>query len=148
MRQLWGAGISTTCSPEPLWFKKTTAMIVHIHDNITVGDIQDRISKCFPGLTIEFYEKPVHMGFIPQAGDAFAPTTPIGAIRTNHNGGDLYLKSWYTASQVVDLFKQQFGLNAWIFRGSRDNMVNALAAARPLAELVRMASGESRRVTA
>ena len=119
-------------------------MIVHIHDNITVGDIQDRIAKCFPGLTIEFYEKPIHLGYIPQAGDAFAPSTPIGAIRTNHNGGELYLKSWYTASQVVELFKQHFGLNAWIYRENREKTVNALLASKPLAELVRMAKGERR----
>jgi len=117
-------------------------MLVHIHDHLTVGDIQDRISKCFPGLCIAFYEKPLPPGTVPPAGAAFARSTPLGAIRTRHHGGDLTLKSWYTVQQVVELFRQ-YGLHAFLFRGNGSRVVAAKQASPPLSEWVQMALRET-----
>ena len=89
-------------------------MILQIHDNLLVSDIQERFSKCFQFLKIEFYSKPYKDEFSEKY--RIAPNKKIGEIRNNCNEGCLEIKSWYTVYTVEKYFAELFGLNIQIFR--------------------------------
>ena len=91
-------------------------MLIHIHDNLFISDLQERFSKCFQSLKIEFYKK-AHRSKKPSPeSDIIGPDKRIGEIRRNHNSGKLEIKSSFTAQQVENEFKKKFGLNVQIFR--------------------------------
>jgi hypothetical protein len=91
-------------------------MFLHIHDQMTISDVQDRFNECFPFLSIRFYSMP-HRKFQPTdrryeyAGDRF-----IHEVRKDGKNGVLEIKSWYTASKVEKELKELFGLNAQVYR--------------------------------
>lgn len=87
-------------------------MLLYINDSKTVQDLQDRFSKCFPYLKLEFYK---------EAGNRFKsnlikPDTFIGDIRIQSRSGILDIKSWDKTSKVKQELKDLFGLNVQIFR--------------------------------
>ena len=91
-------------------------MIVHIHDNLRVLDLQERFSKCFECLKIEFYKQP-HPDKNKLISDYLIhPEKSVGEIRQNKNEGDMEIKSWYTVGKVEKAFKENYGLNVRIFR--------------------------------
>jgi hypothetical protein len=96
-------------------------MFLYINDSKTVQDLQDRFSKCFPYLKLEFYK---------EAGDRFKsnlikPNTFIGEIRTGYRSGILDIKSWDKTSKVKQELQDHFGLNVQIFRMYRDQWIPA-----------------------
>jgi hypothetical protein len=89
-------------------------MLIHVHDNLRVGDLKDRFEKCFQSLKIEFYTK-------QQEKDSprlfpIDDHTLIGGIRHSHEEGDLVIKSWYPVEQVEEDFRKKFDLHIQIFR--------------------------------
>lgn len=91
-------------------------MIIHIQDSLALSDIQDRFSKCFPLLKIEFYNKP-HCLKKPSEEDCrINPEKNVGQARHHHHQGELALKSWYTVARVEKEFAEKFGLNVQVFR--------------------------------
>lgn len=95
-------------------------MFLQIHDSLFVDDVQERFSDCFPQLRIKFYSAP-HKRF-EATEDAFAISgrEKIGDVRKLHNNGALEIKSWYTVALVEKELKEDFGLNAQIFRKNGD----------------------------
>ena len=91
-------------------------MILHIHDNLKVADIQERFSECFPMLKIEFYTKANLYKEMSDRKDLVNPDTLIGDLRQNFEQGELALKSWDKTSHVEQLLETQFGLHAQICR--------------------------------
>ena len=91
-------------------------MIIHIHDNLLISDLQERFSKCFPSLKIEFYTKPHSPKCRSNEEFLINPENRVGNIRVNQNEGNLEIKSWYTVSRVEKDFRDKFGLNVQIFR--------------------------------
>ena len=90
-------------------------MIVHIHDNLRVLDLQERFSKCFQCLKIEFYKQPHPDKNKPISDYLISPEKSIGEIRKNENEGDMEIKTWYTVGKVERAFKENYGLNVRIF---------------------------------
>lgn len=91
-------------------------MFLQIDDSMTVEEVQDRFSECFPSLKLAFYSKG-HKKF--QASDnryLLKEKMRIGAIRKSHYNGVLEIKSWYTTARVEEDLKTFFGLQAQIFR--------------------------------
>ena len=99
-------------------------MLVHIHDNLMVSDLQERFSKCFPSLKIEFYTK--SHSLIERSGDKdwISPSKNIGQIRQNLSEGALEIKSWYTVAKVEKDFSEKFGLNVQVFRSENGEWVS------------------------
>lgn len=91
-------------------------MIIHLHDNLTLVDLQDRFSKCFQFLKIEFYSKPhlLHKGSLDE--NRISPDKLIGQVRKNRAECELVIYSWYTVAKVKHLFKEKTGLNVQVFR--------------------------------
>ena len=91
-------------------------MIIHIHDNVLVSDLQERFSKCFPSLKIEFYTKPHSSAKPSNEKYRIDPQNRVGNVRHNSNEGNLEIKSWYTVQKVEEDFREKFGMNVQIFR--------------------------------
>ena len=92
-------------------------MFLHIADTMTIGEIQERFTECFPLLKIEFYSKS-HKRF-EETDNRFRlhSSSRIEDIRTNHVNGVMEIKSWHTVTKVEKQLKDLFGLNVQIFRG-------------------------------
>jgi len=99
-------------------------MIIHIYDTLTVSDVQERFSKCFPLLKIEFYSK--HFSLHEMPGDHYKidPAIKLGQVRRHHNQGELELKSWYTVNRTEKDFRERFGLNVKVFRSENGGWVH------------------------
>lgn len=96
-------------------------MFLYINDSKTVQDLQERFSKCFPYLKLEFYK---------EAEDRFKsnlikPNTFISEIRTVSSSGILDIKSWDKTSKVKQELREHFGLNVQIFRMYHDQWIPA-----------------------
>jgi hypothetical protein len=95
-------------------------MLLKIHDNLLIEDIQEHFSKCFPNLKIEVYSSPHHWKKGSLEKDIISPGTPIGEIRKSHSSGVLEIKSSDRVGDVENKFKKIFDLNVQIFRKEDD----------------------------
>src|SRR5688500_17336282 len=95
-------------------------MLLKIHDNLLIEDIQEHFSKCFPNLKIEVYSSPHHWKKGSLEKDIISPRTPVGEIRNSHSSGVLEIKSSDKVGDVEKKFKKIFDLNVQIFRKEND----------------------------
>ena len=86
-------------------------MLIHIYDNLRVGDLKDRFEKCFNGLRLEFYDEESQPGTQKLIEDK----ERIRDIRKMHREGDLQIKSWFTVDDVEKAFTG-FNLHVHVFR--------------------------------
>ena len=91
-------------------------MIIHIHDSFSLSDIQDRFSKCFPWLKIEFYSHPQSLKKSSKDENRISSEKNVGQVRHDHRQGELEIKSWYSVARVEKDFREKFGLNVQVFR--------------------------------
>jgi hypothetical protein len=98
-------------------------MILQIHDNLHVSDVQERFSKCFPYLKIEFYRRAHHIGAETLQEFMVDANKRIGEIRRNTNAGCMEIKSWFTVSRIEKDFKELFGLNVQVFRNENNEWI-------------------------
>ena len=102
-------------------------MIMHINDRLTVGELQERFSKCFPSLKIEFYRNAHTFRGNSSLHDLIDPIETIGSIRKTHEHGILELKSWYQTGRVESEFRERFGLNVQIYRKRKGGWVQTIS---------------------
>jgi len=91
-------------------------MILHIDDNITIAELQEKFNECFPHLKIEFYSHPHHWKEASFPNEIIDPSKKLGEIRKNHEHGVFEIKSWDQTGRVEQEFKKIYGLNVQIFR--------------------------------
>ena len=102
-------------------------MLLNIHDNLLLEDIQENFSNSFPSLKIEFYHHPHHWkkGSVPQ--DKIDAKMRVSDVRKKHNHGILEIKSTDTTGHIESLFKDRFGLNVQLFRKGKDCWIQTIA---------------------
>lgn len=100
-------------------------MLLYINDNKTVQDLQDRFSKCFPYLKLQFYKEADNTLKEGDKSNLIRPDMFIGDIRTKSRSGILEIKSWDKTSKVKNELKDLFGLNVQIFRMYADQWIPA-----------------------
>ena len=93
-------------------------MIIHIHDNLTISDLQERFTKCFPNLKIEFYSKPHQYKELTAENFMYKGDELIGNLKIDFDQGELEIKSWDKAFNLEKSFRDDFGLNVQIFRNA------------------------------
>ena len=90
-------------------------MFLHIEDRMSIEEVQDRFSECFPFLKVEFYSNP-HRKFQPSAKSHQQDKKKrIRDIRQKHDDGVLEIKSWHTVASVEKRLKEYFDLNVQVF---------------------------------
>jgi hypothetical protein len=90
-------------------------MLLNIHDDMTVGDLQDKFNECFQHLKIEFYHSRHKWQKASSASNKINADRKIAEIRKNHNNGVFEIKSWYKTGRVEQELRELFGLYAQIF---------------------------------
>ena len=98
-------------------------MILNIHDNLTVEDLQDRFSLCFPNLKIEFYKKPHRWKASSSEENRIDPKSRIGDIRKKRYQGQIEIKSFDLSGKVENEFRDRFDLNVQIFRNENGEWI-------------------------
>ena len=101
-------------------------MLLNIHDNLLLEDIQDQFSDSFPSLKIEFYRHAHHRKEGSTQQDQIDAKTRVSDIRKRHNPGVLLLKSTDTTYHVESMFKDIFGLNVQIFRKGKNGWIQTI----------------------
>jgi len=95
-------------------------MLLRIHDNLLIEDIQEHFSECFPHLKIEVYSTPHHWKRESLQKDLISPKSLIGDIRKTHSGGIMEIKSSDKVGDIEEKLKKMFDLNVQIFRKEND----------------------------
>ena len=95
-------------------------MLLRIHDNLLIEDIQEHFSECFPHLKIEVYSTFYHWKREFLQKDLISPKSLIGYIRKIHSGGIMEIKSSDKVGDVEQKLKKMFDLNVQIFRKEND----------------------------
>ena len=91
-------------------------MFLHIHDQMSIGELQERFHECFPQLQLAFYSVG-HKRFASSDNSHLLPATErVGNVRKSHFNGALEIKSWHTVDRVEKALKDLYALNAQIFR--------------------------------
>ena len=93
-------------------------MAMLIQDNLRLRDIQVGFNRMFPNLKIEFYAHRHGAGEGSPQGEQFDPELSLADVRTIHTEGDLKLDPEMSVAQTEAIFKENYGLNAQIFRRS------------------------------
>ncbi len=91
-------------------------MLIEIHDNKTIGDIQLKFNSFFHFLNIEFYEHPHHLYEESPVMEAYPSNIKLFDIRKNHDHGDFEIHSWHKTGFVEQTLRKKYGLNAQIIR--------------------------------
>ena len=91
-----------------------------INDNSTIREIQAEFSKMFPGLKIEFYRSKHDEFGGSKLSDQLHPDQIIKDIRKVDTEGDITIYPDMTVLVLENLFEEKFGLNAQVFRKSKD----------------------------
>lgn len=102
-------------------------MILHIHDNKTISDLQDKFNECFPSLKIEFYDHAHHYKEGSPEAHQISTDRTIGSIRKKHEQGEFVIKSWQTVASVEKEFREKYGLNVQVFRKANDKWIQTSA---------------------
>lgn len=107
-------------------------MLLHINDSVSIGDLQDKFSRCYPNLQLVFCKKKHRWeGTCPESEMLTDERLKIGSIRKEHKQGLLELKSWFKVGEVEKAFHEQFDLNVqicfrsgnrWIQTAKMDNL--------------------------
>lgn len=91
-------------------------MKLEINDYQTIAALQEKFSRHFRQLKIEFYTAPHGCNERSCYADVISPDKHVGEIRTGKLSGSLTIKDGDTVAAVEDALRKRFGLNAQVFR--------------------------------
>lgn len=103
-------------------------MLLNIHDEMTVCDLQDKFNECFQHLKLEFYHGRHQWQKASSERDKISPNEKIAEIRTNHNSGVYEIKSWYKTGRVEQELRDLYGLYVQIFFRKNQEWVQSVSA--------------------
>ncbi|HEX2605946.1 MAG TPA: hypothetical protein VHK91_01160 [Flavisolibacter sp.] len=98
-------------------------MLLPIHDNLLISDLQERFSKCFPCLKLEFYKVAHHPGKASEDAKLISPEKKIGAIRKKRKEGTFRILSSMTVREVEQQLEHYYGLHAQVFRNENGGWI-------------------------
>lgn len=91
-----------------------------ISDERSIQEIQTEFSELYPGLKIEFYSE-VHEVHKNSPSDLLLESSNlIGDIRDIHGTKEWKIEPTHSVAEVESTLKDTFGLNAQVFRKSKD----------------------------
>lgn len=98
-------------------------MLLHIHDESTLADIQEKFNECFPFLKIEFYGRPHHRKAGRTEKEILSSLKKVGEVSRTHREMPLEIMSTHTVAHVENDFKKLYGLEIQLFRKSNSDWV-------------------------
>lgn len=101
-------------------------MLLHIHDESTIADVQEKFNESFPLLKIEFYSRAHHYKAGSLESDVIEPFRKIGEISKKHREEPMEIMSGFTVAKVESDFKKLYGLNVQIFRKANEGWLETI----------------------
>lgn len=87
-------------------------MILKITGRLTVSDLQDKFSECYPGLELRFYRD--HKAL--ENDEPAEGGTLMDELLKKYEREELQIMSWEKAGKLALDFKEHFGLLVRVFR--------------------------------
>lgn len=94
-------------------------MHIHIHDHITLVEIQEVFSNYYPYLKLEFFSeshKPFAYSLLPEQ---IPPTVAVQDIKHTHTDGIIDIRPLQTVNQLEQEFQQRLGLPVQVYYQSK-----------------------------
>lgn len=101
-------------------------MIIEIHDNVRIEDIQDKFHAFYPFLKIEFFSGPHHWYEASAESRKINPDSTLESIRKKHSHGPFEIHSRFRTGDVEQLFRERYGLHCQIYRLSHNNWIQTV----------------------
>lgn len=99
-------------------------MEITINDQQKVFAIQKEFSKMFPFLKLEFYSKSKKGGMAPYTELMKHISRTIAECRTIHSSGFITIQPHMTVSELVQGFRDTYGLSVGVFRKTEDTWLD------------------------
>lgn len=90
-------------------------VVVPIHFDTKVSEIQEAFSKEYPFLKLEFFE-PCHRSVPPKKRKSVPPDTLVGKIRGKNFNGEFVFHPSTTVAELEETLEETFGLSAQVYR--------------------------------
>ena len=91
-------------------------MKIEINNHRKIFAIQKEFCASFPGLKIEFHEKPHKQGGPPSEKLVKSNSKTLAECRSLHNEGFITIHSQMTTGDVKQMFRDGFGLTIELFQ--------------------------------
>ncbi len=98
-------------------------MILAIHDNLEISDVQDHFAKCFPQLRLRFFSRPQKHEVNTAEEDEINPVQLIGDIRKKGNSGELRILSSTTVHELENRLQRDYDLYGQVLLKEKDQLV-------------------------
>src|SRR6188768_4176873 len=93
-------------------------MIINIHDNRIISEIQEEFTRQFPFLKLEFFSRPHKIGSLTAKRFLKTSLKTIGECRSIHEKGNITIDPEMTVADLEKQFRDLYGLNVQLFRKS------------------------------
>lgn len=90
-------------------------MLLYIHDNRTLKELQDDFSLAFPFLRLEFFSKSHAAGVCSAEKNKLNVFMKLIAVRASHRNGAVEIENWHTVKAVEQMLQRDYLLPAQIF---------------------------------
>ncbi len=89
-----------------------------ISDDLKIKDVQAEFRSNYPGLKLEFYKKAHGAAEGSPVTEQYSDEEVIGDIRSVHETAQFVLAPEMSVAEVEQIFEDQLGLHAQVFRKS------------------------------
>lgn len=121
-------------------------MLLYIHDNRTLKELQDDFNLAFPYLRLEFFSKPHGPGEASSEKNKLNNYMQLIAVRASHRNGAVEIKEWHTIKAVEQMLQNDYKLPVQIYHfthaGWIETIVTDEVTLKELNEQGKRAAGE------
>lgn len=90
-------------------------MLLYIHDNRTLKELQDEFSLAFPYLRLEFFSKSHAAGVSSAEKNKLNVFMKLIAVRVSHRNGAVEIEDWHSVKSVEQMLQDDYMLPVQIF---------------------------------
>ena len=91
-------------------------MIIAINDSSELQSVQEKFTKQFPFLKLEFFSKSSKPGTGPSSNQFKLSSKTIGECRTNHNSDNIFIRPEMTVTDLEKNFNDVYGIQVQLLR--------------------------------
>ena len=94
-------------------------MLLYIHDNRTLKELQDDFNLAFPYLRMEFFSKPHAIGLASAEKNKLNNYMQLIDVRTSHRNSAVEIQEWHTVKAVEQMLQTDYKLPVQIYHFSQ-----------------------------
>ena len=121
-------------------------MLLYIHDNRTLKELQDDFNLAFPYLRLEFFSKPHGKGVASAEKNKLNNYMQLIAVRASHRNSAVEIQEWHSVKEVEQMLQNDYKLPVQIYHFTRAGWIETIvtdeATLKELNEQGKRAAGE------